>query len=184
MVDDIDSWRALFGWRTPLILVPTRRELANGLRVDNRHHVVVPALGAQGDLHLPRIDSRGAKEALEEAGLNTVAAEETGHLARRCLMAARIHLARSRELLLPGWAQAPAPRPVRAVLLAGFWSHAADGDREVLAELAGEDYETLNERLEQLGRDRCPLAMRADRAWHLVSTVDAWEMLRSYHHCR
>ena len=179
VVDDIDSWRALLGWRSPLILVPTRRELVNDLRVDNRHHVVVAALGAEGDLRLPRIDARGAKEALEGAGMNAVEAEETGRLARRCLMAARIRLARSRELLLPGWAQAPAPRPVRAVLLAGFWSHAADGDREVLAELAGEDHETLNERLEQLGRDRCPLAMRADRAWHLVSVVDAWEMLRS-----
>ena len=178
VVDDIDSWRALLRWRSPLVLVPTRRELVDEPRVGSRHHVVVPALGTQGDLCLPRIDSRGAQQALEGTGMKAVEAKETGRLARRCLMAARIRLARSRELLLPGWAQAPAPRPVRAVLLAGFWSHAADGDREVLAELAGEDYETLNERLEQLSRDRCPLAMRADRAWHLVSTVDAWEMLR------
>ena len=179
VVDDIDSWRALLGWRSPLILVPSRRELVDELRVGSGHHVVVPALGAEGDLRLPRIDSRRATEVLAGAGMNAVEAEEVGRLARRGLMAARIRLARSRELLLPGWAQAPAPRPVRAVLLAGFWSHAVDGDREVLAELAGEDYEALNERLEQLGRDRCPLAMRADRAWHLVSAVDAWEMLRS-----
>ena len=180
VVDDIDSWRALLRWRSPLVLVPTRRELVDELRVGSGHHVVVPALGAQGDLCLPRIDSRGAQQALEGTGMKAAEAEETGRLARRCLMAARIRLARSRELLLPGWAQAPAPRRVRAVLLAGFWSHAADGDREVLAELAGEDYETLNERLEQLSGDRCPLAMRADRAWHLVSVVDAWEMLRSH----
>ncbi len=180
VVDDIDSWRAMLGWRSPLVLVSTRRELVNELRVGSGHHVVVPALGAQGDLCLPRIDSREAQQALEGAGMKAAEAEETGRLARRCLMAARIRLARSRELLLPGWAKAPAPRPVRAVLLAGFWSHAADDDREVLAALAGEDYETLNERLEQMGHDRCPLAMRADRAWHLVSVVDTWELLRSH----
>ena len=179
VVNDMDSWRALHGWRSPLILVPSRRELVDELRVGSGHHVVVPALGAEADLNLPRIDSREATEVLERAGMNAVEAEEAGRLARRCLMATRIRLARSRELLLPGWAQAPAPRPVRAVLLAGFWSHAVDGDREILAELAGEDYEALNERLEQIGRDKCPLAMRADRAWHLVSAVDAWEMLRS-----
>ena len=180
VVDGLDSWRALLRWPSPLILIPSRRELVDELPFRTGHHVVVPAFGANGDIDLPRIDSGRAKEALERAGMNVREAEEVGFLARLSLMAARVRLARSRELLLPGWAQSPAARPVRGVLLAGLWAHSADGDREVLAELAGEDYEALNEQLEQLGRDRRgPLALRADRAWHLVSAVDAWEMLRS-----
>ena len=179
VVEDTDSWRALLGWPSPLILVPLRRELVDELAFSSGHHVVVPALGTDIDLDLPRIDSRRAKEVLQGAGMDPADAEEAGCLARRSLMAARIRLAQSRELLLPGWAQSPVPRPVRAALLAGFWAHSAHGDREVLAELAGEGYETFNERLEHLDRDRCSLVMRVDRAWHLMSAVDAWEMLRS-----
>ena len=178
VVDDITSWRALLGWPSQLILVPLRRELVEELRFGTGHHVVVPALGTDGDLKLPRIDSRLAKEALEGAGMNGDEAREAGFLARRSLMAARLRLARSKEPLLPGWAHPPVARPVRAALLAGFWTHSADGDRAVLAELAGEDYETLGERLEQLDHDKCPLVVQVDRARHLVSVEDAWEMLR------
>lgn len=181
-VDSVPAWRALQGLKQPLILVPTneevRKEVGGG---QSPHHVVVPLTsGSVPDFELPPIDPDAARKALEASGIeDEQQLNNLSHLARRSLLALRRSLAVKPELHSPKWAALPGTRTIRAVLLAGRWNGALDGDQAVIEELAGQEGEDLREALDALEAEEDPLVGRLEQSWALTSPYDAWLQLRS-----
>ncbi len=177
IIDDVGTWRALRDHPTPLVLVP-QGDAVEEARGGSPHHVIVPIVDAgPADITLPPIDSLVAGEELATAGLRREEAEACGKIARLSLLAARRRIATKPELHRPQWAQAPAPRLVRRLLLAGWWNEDSDGDREVIAELSGSDYDALREEFATLVAQEDPLLTRLDASLALVSHFDAWLLL-------
>ena len=183
-VDSPGSWRALEERPSPIILVAAtddaKREISGA--GSDRHHIIVPVTtGVASDIELSPIDAKGATDALVAAGLSEERrAQDSGHLARRSVVALRRHLAVKPELHSPWWATAPG-RSVRGTLLAGRWREDVNGDRDVVAELAGEAYEpALAETLAGLAAAEDPFVSRLGASWALVSLFDAWIQLKPH----
>ena len=180
-VDSVPTWRALQGLKQPLILVPTNEEVRKEVGGQSPHHSLVPLTsGSATDFELPPIDPDTARKALEESGIEDEhQLNNLSHLARRSLLALRRSLAVKPELHSPKWAALPGTRTIRAVLLAGRWNGALDGDQAVIEELAGQKGEDLREALDGLEAEEDPLVGRLEQAWALTSPYDAWLQLRS-----
>jgi len=181
-VDDISTWRQLTAARQPLVLVVRTPELASEIPAGTVHSFCVPVLAEEGaDVVLPSLDSSELAAALKTAGVaNSEKADSLGRLGRRSLTALRRNIAVKSALHRPTWADTTPSRNFRSILLAGSWGDNAAGDRSVVEALTGQDYETFRESITGIVDSPAdPLAIRTDRAWHLVSAVDAWMLLVS-----
>lgn len=141
VVDDVDAWRQLRRFTTPLVLVPTfTPDDAGG---SAPHTVIVPvdrSSPSRTALSLPRIRREPAEQFLKEMGLDDNNARDLATLARRSLPALRRRLASSPVSTTPSWAAPESARGLIPVLLAGRWREDHDGDRAVLERLAGKPY--------------------------------------------
>ena len=181
-VDDLSTWRQLAAAPRPLVLVIRTPELASEIPAGTVHSFCVPVLAEEGaDVVLPSLDSSELAAALKTAGIaNSEKADKLGRLGRRSLTALRRNIAVKSALHRPTWADATSSRNFRSILLAGSWVDNAAGDRSIVEALTGEDYETFRESITGIvDSPTDPLAIRTDRAWHLVSAVDAWMLLVS-----
>ena len=178
-VDDLLTWRSLIDSPRPLILVPMEAEFAREVPSGSAHCVLVPVTGTGlADITLPALDATRATAALKAAGMDDdKKADRAGRLARRSLTALRRNLATNKALHRPAWAELPIPRDVRAALLAGSWHDQQDGDQSILAELAGEDYDSFREKAVRLASEADPFILKVGPARHLVSAFDAWLLL-------
>lgn len=180
-VDDLSTWRALMETKSPLILVPRLEGLAEEIPANCAHHIVIPVQAKQqADVVLEPLDAAGVARALQEAGVDEKRAGLAGRLARRSLMALRRHLAIRPALHIPRWAKPPSSRVVRAALLIGSWADEAEGDRSVVSELSGQDYESFKNDVAALALTDDPFLTRVASSWHLVSPFDAWLLLRDH----
>lgn len=180
-VDDREAWRSLLESKSPLVLVPMTEDLASEVPSGCVHHILVPVRQGPGvDVELPPIDASLATKALLVAGITDQRkADEAGRLARRSLTALRRNLAIKPALHVPAWAKPTVSRTVRACLLVGSWSEERSGDKQVLADLAGQKYDEVREGLTSLADIEDPFVLRLATEWHLVSPYDAWLLLRS-----
>jgi hypothetical protein len=181
LVDEPAAWRSLLLRPGPLVLVPRTEGLVGELPSSTTHHILVPVVGTvHADVALPPIDPTEAAAALREDGMEERRADEAGRLARRSLIALRRHIAEKPELHMPRWGRPPVSRAQRGILLAGRWSDRPDGDREALAALTAENYDTLAERLAGMAGTEDPFVAIVDGSWALFSPYDAWLVLRGH----
>lgn len=178
-VDELSAWRSLISQQSPLVLVPMRTEFADEVPGDCPHHVVVPLARSDADITIPELGAGEGARALQAVGIPEENANGLARLARRSLSALRRSLAVHPELRTPPWAESP-PSAVRAVLLAGHAADEREGDRQILSDLAREDYETIRDALVDLSNLDDPLVCLVDGSWHLVSPQDAWRQLSKY----
>lgn len=180
-VNEISAWRSLLDSTTPLTLVPIDEDFASEVPSGCQHHVVVPVTSREtADIALDPIDAGVATSALREAGLvDDRRSEEAGRLARQSLTALRRKLAKKPALHFPDWAGVPVSSSTRGALLAGSWSDSSPGDREILVQLTGQQYEPLREGMRALADQEDPLLVRVGESWHHVSLVDAWILLHA-----
>jgi len=179
LVDDLATWRELLARANPLILIAaseqTQREPAPPA---SEHHIVVPLIdSATADIEIPRLDPTEAAEVLKQAGVEGQKADRLARLARRSLLAMRREIANKPELHRPSWSRPPTDRSTRGLLLAGRWNDSQEGDKEVLADLSGEQYDVLREAMTSLSYEADPLVSHVGPAWALVSSHDAWRLL-------
>ncbi|WP_144414173.1 hypothetical protein [Corynebacterium mustelae] len=179
-VDDVSTWRQLTVSPQPLILVPLTPQLVSEIPTETVHVFFVPVVSNEGsDVKLPALDASEVAESLISAGVaDRDRAVELGRLARRSLTALRRNLAVKAVLHRPIWADTSPSRNFRSILLAGSWGDNEKGDRSILEELTGIDYEFFRDKITGIADDPGdPLIIRTGETWHLVSPVDAWILL-------
>lgn len=178
VVNDIAALRRLVESKRPFVLILSDATLANDLPSDNKHHVIVPfAEQHDVDLRLGRLDASEVARRLKDLGQSDRQSDQNGRLARRSLTALRRTLAVNRALHRPKWADAPVPREVRAMLLAGAWRDDSVGDREIVSQMAGVDYESLRDFATAVNAQADPFVSRVGDVWEVVALEDAWLLL-------
>jgi hypothetical protein len=189
VVDTQEAWEWLAGTEPPLVLIsafePNER-LPRAVR--GGHHVVLP-MGISAEsaddederiVVLPRPSRRAAEQALLEMGLSSARARDAAAVARRSPLALRRRLAISGARRAPAWAGAPSARSILAAVFAGGWNDRAEGDRTVLAGLAGVPYDELSAQLLHWAAQPDPPVRRIGDTWLIAAKEDAWRLLARY----
>lgn len=181
VIEDVDGWRRWSVHATPHILIPTFLPDSIGAAVDAGHHVVLARAVRTGKEpgRLPKVDPHVAATAWQGVGVDFYKAQSYGIAARRNLGSIRRRLSRHGRQS-PEWAKGPAASQLAAVLLAGSWSTARDGDQEVITQLAtGASWSELSRLLMPLTSGEDPALRVTDDRWSFTDVVDAWDAIGS-----
>jgi hypothetical protein len=182
---DLAAWNHLSASAETLLLVPMfeERDMTAGA-VRHGHHVLVPLgrgdAGSPETVELPRRGREAAQGALVAMGLPEAHASELATLARRSLMSLRRRLAINPGVQRPRWAGAERASELLPTLLANAWDNSAEGDRQVLSELAQVPYEKFLRMLVRLGNESDPSVRQIGAIWYLASGEDAWSLLARF----
>ena len=189
-VDDHDTAQRLFAQEAlsippgqqsagpVLTMVVPSVDYAKHLPAGSPHRMIVPIPGStQTEIVLDPVDSAVVGKHFEDTEVELNAAHRLGGLARMSLMALRRHLSVKPELHMPNWAKGTPGRTIRRSLLLGGWNAAREGDREIVARFACNQYEDVTEALLQLDAGDSPM-MLIGESWHAVSPADTWMLLR------
>ncbi len=185
VVSKAAAWDQMVATDKPLVLIP-RFDVAEAVsRATRSGHRVVVTLGradstSEHAIVVPRLSTADAAKALEAAGIPEEKASGLAALARRSLTSYRRRLATNPALQQPQWAcPAEGPRLLPA-LLAGAWNGVNDADRQVLAALANEQYDHLQQTLVRWANEEDPPVRKVGNAWCVASKEDAWSLLSRY----
>lgn len=160
------------------IVVPSA-EFAKHLPAGSPHRMIVPVPGSpQTAIKLDAVDSEMVAKRLEAAGFELHEAYDLASIARTSLIALQRRLAVDPALHTPEWATGHIDAPLRASLLIGGWDETREGDREIVAQLAGVAYGEATEKLRRLNTADAPL-VAVDEQWYGVSPADTWVLLRN-----
>jgi len=179
------EWRRLSLHPEPLVLIPTfadRSVVASA--VQRGHHVLLPLglseAATTANIALKRPHRDAVQQALEEMQVPQQQVNGLATLGRRSLSALRRRLAINPSLLVPKWADPSEARALLPALLVGRWHDSNEADRNVLARLAGCDYERVNEVLLRWANTAYPFIRRVGDVWLVVSKEDSWLLLSRF----
>lgn len=183
IVDTAGNFRSISNNQNTLFLI-SRIEETNILfrGVSDGHHVLVP-IGADDTFNsdeiivLPRVGKEGLIKSLNSCGLSEEEAERLAKESGRNLTVLK------RLLKFPQnkieWALPENARTLIPALLLGRWDENKEGDKLLLSELAGEDYETYISKVDRWKISEVPFIYQIGTTWRLVSPLDAWATLSS-----
>lgn len=177
-IDNEHSLRRVLKEAHSLTLMVNSANLAETLTA-GPHRILVPVTAsARGDIVLPLVSNSKITTVLTSRGVDFHLASDLGYLGRRSILALRRRLAVKPEIHSPTWAAPGADSVIRRALLLHSWNDAWEGDRRVVSELTGMDFESTAHRLIQLRElPHDPMISTIDGNWHVVSPVDAWLLL-------
>lgn len=182
VADDPPAFRHLVGQGKGLVLVPKFSDPALTIEAVRAGHHVLIALARDatsfGDtISAPRLRREPIEQALIASGMERERAVASATLARRSLTAFRRSLSVVPGFKTPPWAEPQSSRQILPALLIGQWRDDVEGDREIVAQLAGVPYEEVCEKLSQWMALPDTPVRRIGNIWMLVSKEDAWRLI-------
>ncbi|TDH23442.1 hypothetical protein EXU57_16665 [Segetibacter sp. 3557_3] len=184
IVDNEETFRKLSVITSPLILI-SRFEDSGVINraVLNGHSVIVP-LGADASdnwknkIVLTQLERKAFVNALVNIGIPEEIAERYSKESVRNLTILRRQLEFNRNI--PEWAKPEIVREILPALIVGRWDDRYHNDKNILAKLAGEDYEEHAKKLSRwLNSADSPLLKIGD-TWRVASPLDAWANVSKY----
>ena len=156
VVENADAWRSLEGHSSPLVLV---RNFSGGnvsaqIAVGRGHHVLTP-LGEHEEpsgagVTLPRLGREETLQELAKIGLSEAKARTLARSTARRLPIIRRRLVDEAGGPTPEWASSFTPQSLATLVLVGQWNGDHEGDKEIVAEIAGQSYEAVESDLTDL----------------------------------
>lgn len=158
-----------------LILIPYDDALRREARLVQNHHVVVRADdGWEPSVALGPIDPSEFQALLEDRGVPNARARDLARFARRSVEAFQRAASAPGAEVSPPWARLLSTAVARRCWLAGKWDERRSGDKDVLAELFGQDYDQAREQLSRLTTGADPMLIVVGSTWAVASLEDAW----------
>jgi hypothetical protein len=157
IVHSEEAWRQATCSNRPLILIPLMNSgsLGVGDATDRGHWIVFSsgweAPEPQGIIVAPWLDRQILQAALTRAGLDEVTANRIAGDCGRSLQVLIRHLAKAPERRTPAWARHKEAEALVPLLFAGRWQCNRQGDRAVIAKLAGCSYEEAERNVSPAG---------------------------------
>jgi hypothetical protein len=193
VVSSSHQWARFTDAAAPVGLVPeftpTGSDVAAVVRAG--HHAILP-MGPDEDpsraaVVIPRIGRDQGRDALLAAGWPFEHADRDAAQARRSLQSLRRdpRLAVSPQFERPPWAQRPAADAIAPLVLVGGWQAIGPsgdpsvGDRQLVADVAGVNYDILERDLHGWAQLGDPPLRRSGRGWRLSAPLDAWTLLHN-----
>lgn len=174
-----DAARALAKSPSSLVVVMEAPDAGlAGSIVQGGHHVFASygsAVGASETVvPLPRAPHEAFQEALEGMGIPGATAASLTRDSARSLAILRRLIPSGAAAQVPEWANASSGRLLIPALLSGAWDSASEGDRWVLEQLSGREFDTFDSQCSQwAGFPDAPLRC-AGTTWKIASPRDAW----------
>lgn len=185
LVEDSESFRQIIvTGRAGLLLIPLFEEIEGSPLATQKGHLVYIPLAPDnkvsvGEILLPRLGRDAFISALKEMGLSEEDAEKYSRDTGRSLTVLRRRLANISNQ--PEWAKADTARDIIPALLAGRWVESKKAaDKEIIAQLAGESYETFSKKLYAWQHKPDSPVLKIGEEWRLVSPVDVWFALAPF----
>ncbi|MDT7043596.1 hypothetical protein [Candidatus Nitronereus thalassa] len=186
VVHDEEAWRQITATNRPLIFMPlfNRGHLGLGDLTGNAHWVVIPSgwdgKTQDGMIIAPWLEREQLRTALQSAGLEEIKARKLSNNSGRSLQVLMRQLAKAPERRSPPWATPDCAQALIPLLLAGRWNRNHEGDRKVVAELAGQPYAIVEDQLNQwIHTTDAPVRQYGD-TYLLASPLDALSLLAPY----
>lgn len=187
IVDTESAWRSLGLITTQQLILIPRFDAGNliGKVLLSGHHVLLPEGRTGGSVSkqivLSRLNRNAVEKALAAMGVSEERLSSLATLARRSLTALRRKVAHAAAGLTPEWAKSTVDgRALLAPLIAGTWNDTLEGDREILARLAGNKYQTVLQDVLRMQLAPDPPFRRVGDMWMVASREDAWRLLGKY----
>jgi hypothetical protein len=180
IVHSEEAWRQATGSNRPLILVPFIEggPLGLGDATDRGHRIMIAsgreARDEQGIIIAPWLDRERVQAALIRAGLDEVAANRHAGSCGRSLQVLMRQISIARERRRPAWATYEEAQALLPLLFAGRWQCSREGDRAVVAKLAGCSYEEAERNVSRWLHVPDPPVRRYGDVFLLTSPLDAW----------
>jgi hypothetical protein len=184
IVDSVEAFRELLIVGKPLYLICRFDDDGVLNRAKQKGHTVIVPIGldrtdAWSDrIILPPLQRDAFVAAMVKSGMTEAQADEVSKKSARNLIVVRRQLDFKR--LNPQWSL---PENVNAILpavLAGRWNEDFEGDRKMLAVLAGEEYEVYIKRLQPWCFSPDAPVVKIGSTWRLTSPMDAWTHAARY----
>lgn len=203
VVSTQEAWQSLERSQNRLLLIrDVRGDFAANVAIDAGHHVLVPLHHEEpcgGDTcSLPRLGRDESREALIAMGIPRSRVSILQRTSARRLPVLRRRLAGEIGPEPPSWASQSAPHCLVALLLVGQWDEdfgnhdpvvppnvelprleraAAMGDRQIIEQITGFDYENLVRELTALLDQPDSPLIKVGSKWRLASHEEAWHLL-------
>jgi len=184
IVDNEETFRKLSVMTSPLILIPRFEDTGVINRaVSNGHSVIMP-LGADASdnwknkIVLPQLERKAFVNALVDIGIAEEIAERYSKESVRNLTILRRQLEFNRNI--PEWAKPENVREILPALIVGRWDDRYDNDKNILAKLAGEDYEEYAKKLSRWLNSADSPIIKIGNTWRIASPLDAWANAAKY----
>jgi transcriptional regulator with XRE-family HTH domain len=163
---------------SPLVIVIEPSEPGLATRLAQKGHHVLVAYGSSVGVPelvttLPRSGHEAFQDALQNIGFSPDKAQMLTRDSVRSLTVLR-RLSPMDTAKEPSWAEGHSARLLVSALLAGGWDSSRDGDRVILEQLSGLDFETFETECASLtGFPDAPLRQTGS-TWKIASPRDAW----------
>lgn len=182
VVSDAPTWNWAVHAGGHLLLVPLVPDLALGEALQAGHDVVVPIgrdvpTALSDVLTLPRLDRTAAALALQGDGLSESRAARLSLLGRRNLLSLRRSIAHVPRLERPDWAKGLDAHDLLGPSLCSSWDDTVEGDRSVVATVAGDTYDSVGELVTRWSNDPDPPLRQVGNKWYVVNKEDSWILL-------
>ena len=182
IVQTANAWTSLVRQRNPMVLIRDfESETSSQIAVRAGHHVIVPLDSSQqprGEgVKIPRLGRDATVEALNLMGLSETQARALSRKTARRLSIMRRHLLEVAGAPLPAWASATPSRSLVTLALIGQWSQDSEGDKAIVAELAGKRYEEVEQVLTPLLNIADSPLTKIGPRWRYASQEEAWHLL-------
>lgn len=167
---------------SPLIVILENGDAGLAARlVEQGHHVFLAfgsAIGVPGNIViLPRPPLGPFTEGLVQMGIEDDRAEVLAKDSARSFSVLRRLIPSAPTITTPAWAENDNAPKLIAALFAGAWNNDQPADRAALAELAGAEFEAVEQILALwVDQPDSPLR-RAGATWKITSPRDAWQRL-------
>lgn len=178
IVENAETFRKLAATINPLIIIPRFDDPGIMNIAEKKGHTILVPLDINSPnnwaniIKLPPIDRDAFVSALIKAGLKKEEAERHSRESARNITVLRRQLEFERSL--PIWARPENVRYMLPALIVGRWNDATLGDRAVIAEIAGDSYESYIEKLKRWQFSPDSPIIKIGNLWRLTSPLDAW----------
>jgi transcriptional regulator with XRE-family HTH domain len=184
VADTAEAARALGDSSSPMIIVLEGGEAGLAARLAQRGHYVFLAYGSdigtpEEVVRLERPSRLAVESALTAMGFDDVKARNLAQDSARSLAVLR-RLTALAPTSNNSWAGGEPPRGMIAAVIAGAWDESSEGDRSIIAKLAGEKYETAIGPLTPLISRLDGIVRKSGNIWKIASPRDVW--FRLAHH--
>jgi hypothetical protein len=184
VIEDIHDFRLMKKSNLNLNLIAKledRSELHSA--VSRGHHVMLPLgpddpFNSQNIISLPLIDRDGIIQALVGSGISEEESRKYSKESGRDITILKRLL--GFELSMSKWVVSDEINQLVPALLIGRWDENKEGDKKIVAKLAGENYESYSEKLYKWLEVESPPLIKIGSSWRLTSPLDAWTNLSNY----
>ncbi|WP_293742418.1 hypothetical protein [uncultured Pedobacter sp.] len=184
IVDSVEAFRELLIIGKPLYLICRFDDDGILNRAKQKGHTIIVPIGidrtdAWSDkITLPPLQRDAFVAAMIKSGMTEAQAEELSKKSARNLIVVRRQLDFKR--LNPQWSLSENVSIILPAILAGRWNEDFEGDRKMIANLAGEDYESYVKRLQPWCFSPDAPIVKIGSTWRLTSPMDAWTHAARY----